>query len=503
MGLLDFFRSSPAMDARRRRSRQEAAIRGMVVRAYDMGRTDRLFSSWTTGSTSSDAELKQNLRGMRARARDLSQNVDYARRFIKLMAQNVIGPNGIRLQMRIVDPATGLIDRAANQLVESAWEDWGRVGSCTVDGRHSWLDVERIVLESVVRDGEVLVRKVPNLPRFNRYGLALQLLESDLLDEELNEEKSDRRWIRLGIEVDRWDRPRVFHLFREHPGDRGRRAGGENRERVQVAAEEIVHAFIAERPTQRRGVPWMHSAATRMQMLGGYEEAELVAARAGASKMGFLISPDGDAYQGDGTDETGTVVEDVTPGEFRTLGPGWDVKEWDPDHPNSSFEAFEKAVKRGMASGLGVSYHQLANDLESVNFSSARVAELADRDFYRSVQRWFIDHVSRPVFEAWLDAAIASQALGLPASRRERILAGATWQPRGWAWVDPQKEADGNARAYMLGVKSLSEIAADAGRDLEDVFRQMKADAELATEFGVTINAAGEASADEGEDEDE
>ena len=42
----------------------------------------------------------------------------------------------------------------------------------------------------------------------------------------------------------------------------------------------------------------MAAALTRLKMLDGYEEAELVAARTAASKMGFFTSPDGDGYSG-------------------------------------------------------------------------------------------------------------------------------------------------------------------------------------------------------------
>jgi capsid protein len=92
-----------------------------------------------------------------------------------------------------------------------------------------------------------------------------------------------------------------------------------------------------------------------------------------------------------------------------------------------------------------------------------------------------------PVFERWLISALGSPALNLPASRFNKFNA-ATWQPRGWAWVDPVREANANMAELGMGVTSRTIIAAAAGRDLEDVFKDLKAEQELAAAMGVTLS---------------
>ena len=47
---------------------------------------------------------------------------------------------------------------------------------------------------------------------------------------------------------------------------------------------------MTKRPGQSRGVTWFAPVMVSIRMLEGYQEAELVAARAGASKMGFFES---------------------------------------------------------------------------------------------------------------------------------------------------------------------------------------------------------------------
>jgi capsid protein len=107
-------------------------------------------------------------------------------------------------------------------------------------------------------------------------------------------------------------------------------------------------------------------------MLHGYREAELVAARVAASKMGFITSPDGDGYTEDDLEDTHAPVMSAELGSFEQLPTGMDIKLFDPTHPTSAFSDFHKAVLRGIASGLGVSYASLASDLENVNYSSIR-----------------------------------------------------------------------------------------------------------------------------------
>ena len=99
----------------------------------------------------------------------------------------------------------------------------------------------------------------------------------------------------------------------------------------------------------------MSNVLPRLKMLDGYEEAELVAARVGASAMGFITSPGGDGYMGDDLDN-GTPIMSAEPGTFQQLPAGMDVKSFDPDHPTTAFSDFEKAILRGISSGLGVSY---------------------------------------------------------------------------------------------------------------------------------------------------
>jgi lambda family phage portal protein len=248
----------------------------------------------------------------------------------------------------------------------------------------------------------------------------------------------------------------------------------------------MIHAFRVDRIGQNRGSPWTATAMTRLKMLGGYEEAELVAARVSASKMGFFVSESGDEYQGDGTAPDGTLNMDVQPGQFSQLPAGVDFKAYDPQHPSTAFRDFEKAMLRGIASGLGVSYTSLANDLEAVSYSSIRQGLLEERDQWRRVQHWMVEHFCQPVYLRWLRQALDSGVVNLPANKYFKFSA-TQWVPRGWQWVDPRNEAEAQIVAINNGLMTRTQALAERGLDIEDVMRERQAEDEIIASFNVTL----------------
>lgn len=456
----------------------------LAKRNYEAAVGGRLYGDWNLSWGDADTELRVNLSRMRNAARDLERNNDYVRRFLAAVTINTVGPRGIVLQARVRKPS-GDLDNDTNRLIEAAWAEWGRRGVCTVDGRLSWVDVQRLVARSIARDGEVLIRLITGARARNRFGFALKILEADFLDENLNKDLGNGRRIVMGVELDEDDRPVAYHLWTRHPGVGV--VGQVGRYRERVPADEILHPFAVERPGQNRGVPWTHSAVNRLKMLAGYEEAELVAARVAASKMGFYTEEESGAHSNpDAVNEDGDLVMDAEAGTFEKLPPGVDFKAFDPQHPNTAFPEFRKGMLRGAAAGMGVTYNGLANDLEGVNYSSLRQGSLEERDAWRAVQRSMAEGVNDPIRAVWLLWSITTGALPLPMRQIDRFHA-SEWQPRGWQWVDPEKEVKANVAAMAAGLRSRADVLAEQGRDVADTFEQLKAEQDLAEGLGLKL----------------
>jgi lambda family phage portal protein len=462
---------------------------GASARAYAAARSSRLTADWTTTCLSGLEEVKGGLRTLRDRSRSLERDNDYWRHWLSIVVRNVIGPDGIRLQLK-AKLADGTLDTAANSEIEAAWRDWGKLGTCTVDGRKSWLDVQRLWARSIARDGECLIRLVRGYP--NRYGFALQVIEADLLDEQLNDTRGamDGSGIKAGVEVDRWQRPVAYWLRQTHPGDMTQVFRGKLY--IRVPADEILHGYREEREGQTRGVPWGCSAMARLQMLAGYEEAELVAARAAAAKMGFYEQEDIEV--GDDGEVDGKLVTDFAPGTWEKLPPGVKAHLVDPTHPGGNAATYVKSCLRGIASGVDVSYNRLANDLEGVTYSSLRSGELDERDVWRMEHSYNQEHLSAPTFSAWLPMYLLSGLSSLPMADLSRLSAD-TWQCRSWTWVDPRADVTAKREAIAAGWMTDTEAAAELGNDYEDVCRTKAAEAKLRAETGVPDNAQDQAAA--------
>ncbi|OHB71324.1 MAG: phage portal protein [Planctomycetes bacterium RBG_16_43_13] len=450
-------------------------------RNYQAASIDRLTADWALSYRSADEELRYSLATMRSRSRDLARNNDYARKYFKMCVANVVGPTGITFQNKSQN-SSGKLDKKANDIIEEAFFLWSRKETADVSGRLSHLDQQKLFIETVARDGEVLVRMVKGFK--NEFSFALQFLEADYLDENYNEELRDGNYIKMGIEFDKYQRPTAYHILTKHPGDATYCRHGRTYERIH--AEDIIHGFVVERPGQSRGVPWMHTAMTRLNMIAGYEEAELVGARLGASKMGFFTSPDGDGFMGDDVDDKGSIITDAEPGTFNQLPRGTDFKEFDPTHPAGNFPFFIKAMLRGVASGLLISYNSLASDLESVNYSSIRSGGIEERDQWKINQSWMIESFCQPVFEGWLRMALLSGAIPLPTDKFTKFNS-PHWNVRGWQWVDPLKDVKASVDAINNGLKTRSQVVAEQGFDLEEVFEQLKQEEELAATYGLSF----------------
>jgi len=455
-------------------------------RRYEAAVVDRLTASWRAEGVSIDRDLRNDLDRLRFRSRDLFKNNEYAKKFGRMCGTNIVG-QGFVLQSRPMEDRSRVDQRAADA-IEMAWRDFGRPQNCDVRGKASFAMQCRLAVMAAARDGEGLIRIVSS----GKFGLQLQMIDIDKLDTTYNEvRRGNRNQVKLGIEVDEFDRPLAYHLFTSHPhGD-----GDMGRTRERIPARDILHFFLPEELEQTRGIPWMHAAMRRLNDLGGYREAAVIAARIGASKMGFYQPPDGDlnpAADGltTGSDGSEELMSQAQPGEFGRLPPGWTFQTFDPAYPHEQFDAFNKACLRGIASAMGVSYNSLANDLEGVNFSSMRSGVLEERENWMVLQDWFLEAVVEPIFARWIESSLLAGVIvqfggsALPATKLDKFAAH-TFQGRRWGWVDPTKDVQASILAIEAGLTTVTDVAAKNGVDYQDVLATKQREQELRKAYGI------------------
>src|SRR5690606_4011236 len=120
------------------------------------------------------------------------------------------------------------------------------------------------------------------------------------------------------------------------------------------------------------------------------------------------------------------------------------------------------------------------------SYNSLRAAQLTDRDVYRGLQWFTVRHYVDPVFLAWLKWSVTVGAIDVP-SRDWTRYRSRRWQPRGWDWVDPEKDLRAAAIALRLKLDSYQRMAAERGLDFYDVLREHEEAERMAGELGLEL----------------
>jgi lambda family phage portal protein len=486
-----------AQQAARRRHAQRAVYAGAAM--------NRLNADWIMSPMSADAEVRTDLRALKLRARQVMRDNVWAKRYARLQQNGIAGPFGMTFQSMALG-LDGAADKTARKVITDAFKRWCRAEYCSADGRLSFRDHQRLAVKMWKGEGEHLVLLIPNAP--NEFGFAIQALDADLLDETYNVAGGTyQNEVRMGVELNELSRPVAYWLWSGHPYDMHQR----ERTRRRIPAEYVVHLYTQERPGQTRGISELAVALQSLNMLDGADEAILALLRASACKMGFLtfdpeeteeLKPAEEPVSGEGSSESGddgssnvtggetgepAVIWDAEPGKIEQLPKGFKFDKWDPGQPGPQYQPFRKGKLQDISAGLDVSYASLTGDLAEANYGSQRVGMLNEREGYLHDHGTLAEDFNCPIFRAWLQYALLKGAVRLPGYELERYGAHA-WQPRGFDWIDPEKDINADLAAVEAGLDTLTDIAARKGRVYAENLEKRRQEIELARKLGVPIS---------------
>lgn len=456
-------------------------------RSFETAETPAYTESWSTTAAHINEDLARQLPTLWARSLGLARNNEWAQRYLIELDDNVLGPNGIQLQMRLTLQQAGktVKDAVQNALLESAWSRM--CDEIDVSGL-AWDEVETLVLATLAKKGEILIRLLPGSgpQRFQ-----IQVLDPALLDVTLHRTWGGNR-VRMGVEIGDAGKPVAYWLQMAKSGEApsGYAVVGRH---VRIPASEIIHRFLVEEPGQIRGVPWLTVGARRLWLTHDFEEAAAVASSNAAKRQGFFVSPDGNAPPGfadtvvssvlDAAKAAGKVlspdeIQAITaaaekyattvPGQFDTLPSGYDFRPFESVWPNINADTYVKQQLRGFFAARGMSYVTGGNDLEAVNYSSAQVGIIGEREHWKKTQNRLRNWLHREVFAAALPYLVLVTP-SLRSDRLDKYLAAATWQPRRWVPLDPVKAANANETNLRNRLTSPQRIMLERGDDPDEI----------------------------------
>lgn len=455
---------------------------------YSAANNNRLNADWRLASVGPNHDLRYALETVRNRARDLVNNDDYAKGYIRQMKANVIGPFGFTPRFNPKERDKKFRDNA-NRIKDKFFE-WSEQENCSISGDKDFLDFQNLAMTYAPRDGEFAIRLI--IDKKLKFGFALQMLQIELLDELYTDVLPGNRIVVLGIEYDKTTLRRTAFYFRNIPIETQvygyiTTVGG----RQRIPAEEIIFGFDQEYENQSRGISWMVQTMSSMRMLSAYDESTLINARMRAMIGGFL-NTDKDAQQvekGDGEDADGNYSWELENGIWKQLPPGVTATYSDNDFPSAQYEMYVNQNLRKQSVGLGVAGSVHSGNYRDVNFSSERARQIAIRDNYMLIQEWLIRRLFKPIGKTFLREAYITGQITYPLSEFDRY-AKILWSGRRWAYVNPEQEMNANQMAWQLKTKSVSQIIyeSDSPYEPEEVFQMIEDDIAMAKKHGFEIS---------------
>lgn len=474
-------------------------------RNFEGARVNRLSADAPVSNNHINEDLRHEAPTLIARARWMAQNDAYIRRGLRLIVNNVIGSGGVQLDPMVTNRGDDQLDEAVNDALRNAWRSWGKPGVFEPRGLWSFRSFDRMRLLQKMRDGESFVVLTTDRPdRRNPFGFGLHFLDPLRVPHDLNEPAPGTgNPIVMGVELDNDLRAVAYWIKVRNPKGvfQSYQISGKWYQRID--ASRVIHDFDPEFAEQTRGFSGVVGAMRRVPMLDGYLEAALVAARNGASTMGWYMEGNDavEDYSGDeddSEDEDGDFIEEMEAGVMRKVPRGWEVQMHNPAWPNVQHGEFVKSVLRYIASDLNVGYHSLANDLENVNLSSIRHGTQEDREQYKQLQCDAIDLFHHPVYQRWIIAALGARQIKITTPNgRDNVFelndenverfSNIRFRARGWEFAEPLKDAQANAMNIATGIDSPQRIVESRGGDWRAHLDQLTENRRQLEERGLSV----------------
>lgn len=496
----------------RLQARLRSSMLGATANGYvGTSRSDRALSGWKTVTGSPDYDILTDLQVLRDRSRWLSRNAPLGVGAVNTTVTNVVG-GGLKLQTRIDRKFLKLSDVQADaweEAVEREFALWAK--HCDVERSLSFGGEQELALRSALDSGDVFVVLPYVAKSQSPYGLSVQLIEADRVTNPDN--KQDSKDIAGGVERDKYGAPVAYHIQDTHPGDMYSAGASTKWTRVPVYGQtsgrrQILHLFRKLRPGQVRGVPFLAPVIRELKQISRYTDAELMAAVVSGMLTVFVKSEGGDSTFAPmtPTEETGASSGDADiklgNGAVVGLAPGEDVETVNPQRPNSQFDPFVVAIVRQIGLSLEIPYEVLVKHF-TASYSAARAALLEAWKFFMGRRQWLAESFCQPIYEAWLEEAIANDRIPAPGYLSDPLIREAYCRAD---WIGPAKgminEKDEVEAAVLRIEHRLStldrETAELTGGDWEANLRQQQKEQRMLSAAGLTADTGSAATTQQG-----
>lgn len=459
-------------------------MRGRALKAYYEAAEPSRYRKPRYDKRSANAQTERQAEKLRTQARHLDDNYDVASGILDVFVANVIG-RGIQPEPQVMltsgEPATEV-----NTKLLKLYDPWSFAPEVT--GTMHVNQGQRLLCRAWARDGEGFVQRiignVPGLQHGTVLPYSLEFLESDFVPHDYND--AARRIIQ-GIEVNAWGRPIGYHVYKGHPGDSANFALAKKR----IAAANMMHIKLVKRFHQLRGITMFATVMNRLDDIKEVDENERIAARVAAAMAAVIKKGLPDMYDPETeTDSSGNPARremSFEPGIiFDDLLPGETVETIDTKRPNNALIPFRDAQIRSAAAGTMVSFSSASKNYNGT-YSAQRQELVEQWAIYQMLGSEFTYRVCQPIWDGFVDAAILSGAVEVPAGVDRETLYDCTHTGPSMVWIDPLKEADALVMQLKWGFKARSRIIRERGDNPDQVNREILRDQKELERLGIEL----------------
>ena len=513
---------------KRRKARRGGSPR-MSYGNHGASQTLNSMIGWVVNGGAAEDDIDEYGSTLRQRSRDLFDGGGLARSGPTTLTTSVVGW-GIQPKPKIDGDFLGMSEELREETERNILREfklWAENTFCDAERRKNFYELQQLAFLSMLVSGDVfaLFGMKPN----NRtpYQTTIRLLEADRIstpnssgDSEIKNLDSGGRIID-GVEIDKEGAVVKYHVASHHP------LAGSITEQItwqpidaygrDTGAPNILHIMVAERPEQRRGVPFVAAEIELLKQFDRYLKSELTANLVASMFSVFLESTEDDGISG--LEDVVNADDKVTDDEYHyELGPGVvldlpfgkKVHEVNPTRNNSTFDKYVGAMETVIGSSMEIPKEVLVKKYES-NYTAARAALL---DFWRTVRVYrtrFNAAFNQPIYEAFLSEAVATGRIEAPGFFDDPAIrqawCGCSWMGASMGHVDPLKEVNAAAMRIANNITTQEQEASEYnGNDWAANVRQRRRELEALQEFAALMQSGGETPPppdDEDEDEDE
>lgn len=427
--------------------------------------------------------IQQSYFSMVELARELFRNNPLVAQGIRRMVSNIV-QGGFT-----PDPDTG--DRGVDKELKARWDTWSQnPKECSLDGEKTFWDMESLIVQHVVVDGDVL-----GIPM--RSG-SLWPVENHRLRTPTNVSRKRKNHVVHGVEMDEYQRRMRYWITNQDWDIRQsvRRVSDVTKYNAFTVDKltgkperQVYHLYRPDRLSQTRGITALAAIGDTAGMTSDLFFAQLVKAQA-ASCYTFLHELAANVEPPVGTpggttqpnvwppEHYSRQIDGIQPGtDIYTDMPGEKITGFTPNIPNPEFFEHASFLLTLLAINLDLPLCVFLLDPTKTNFSGWRGATDQMKMRFRDFQRWLATHFHREVWRWRTRVALAEDAVLRNTFGKigEKIFKH-IWQLPSWPYIEPSKDAIADTIEEASCTNSARRIMARKGLDFDDISREVVRD---------------------------